>query len=395
MTEPRADRGEDLSAGGRTELVGGLMLIGATILAMGVANSPWAPVYDRLLDLHFEVRLGDAALSKPLLLWINDGLMALFFLLAGLELKREVLDGELSSWDRRALPLAAAAGGVALPIAIYCAWNAGDALRMRGWAIPGATDIAFAMGMLALLGPRVPTALRTFLLSLAVFDDIAAIVIIAIAYTDQVAWGARGLALGIVGVLALLNRLRVTRYGVYLLVGVVLWACVLKSGIHATLTGVVLGLTIPRRPRNTLGIRPLEQLEIVLRPWVTFLILPLFAFVNAGVALRGVGLTALADTVTLGIAIGLVGGKIAGVFGGVLLMARFGADLGADTRRVHYLGAAALAGIGFTMSLFIGVLAFEDTPRSFDVPIRVGVLAGSAVAAAVGLTILHRTLPKS
>jgi len=379
----------------RIELVGGILLVAAAVLAMLLANSPWAHLYDRLLDVHFEVRLGDAALSKPMLLWINDGMMAVFFLLVGLELKRDLIEGDLADRRRLILPAAAALGGIALPVAIYLLCNVDDVVRAEGWAIPAATDIAFAMGMLALLGKRVAPALRTFLLSLAVIDDIVAILIIAVYYTDKISWGARGLALAVVALLILLNRLKVTRYGVYLMIGVVLWLCVLKSGIHATLAGVVLGVTIPRRPKNSLGHSPLGQLEHVLRPWVAFVILPVFAFVNAGVSLAGVGMDSLTHTVTLGIGLGLVVGKPLGVFGTAWLLARLGwakYPEGVETR--HLLGVSALAGIGFTMSLFIGVLAFENAPRDFAVPIRVGVLCGSAVSAALGVLLLHTSLPR-
>ncbi|CAE7247355.1 nhaA [Symbiodinium sp. KB8] len=378
----------------RTDLIGGLLLIAATVCAIVAANTPLATIYDQLLDTRLAVSVGDAALDKPLLLWINDGLMAIFFLLVGLELKQEVLAGQLSSVQRALLPLCAAAGGVVVPVAIYALWNCDDPGRMQGWAIPAATDIAFAIGVLALLGRRVPVALRTFLLSLAVFDDLAAIVIIAAAYTDKIAWGAQMAALATVVVLFVMNRLRVTRYGMYLLVGAVLWVCVLKSGIHATLAGVIVGAAIPRRPVNALGHSPLHQLEHVLRPWVAFFILPVFAFVNAGVALRSVELATFADTVTLGVGTGLLIGKLLGVFGTTMVLRRFGygRDPG-DPTPSQFFGAAALAGIGFTMSLFIGTLAFEDAPRSYDVPIRLGVLGASVAAAVLGLAVLNRALP--
>lgn len=379
----------------RTELVGGILLVVAATMAIVLANSPWSGLYDDLLDVRFEVRLGDASLSKPLLLWINDGLMAVFFLLVGLELKGDLLEGELADRRRIVLPLAAAAGGVLVPALIYLACNAGSGVQSEGWAIPAATDIAFALGVLALLGKRVAPSLRLFLLSLAVLDDIVAIVIIAIYYTDKISGDARALALAVVAVLVVLNRLRVTRYGVYLVIGVVLWICVLKSGIHATLAGVILGMTIPLRAENTLGHSPLRQLEHVLRPWVVFVILPTFAFVNAGVALRGLGLDAIAHPVTLGVGLGLVLGKPVGVFGTTWLLVRLKfAKLPDGTRMRHILGVSMLSGIGFTMSLFIGMLAFEDAPRDFAVPIRIGVLGGSLVAGLAGLVFLWATLPK-
>lgn len=395
MTDP--DPGEPSGEGsnGRTDLIGGLALIAAALTAVIVANSPLSGLYDRLLDTPVEVRIGAAGLQKPLLLWINDGLMAVFFLLVGVELKREVLEGELQRLRDVLLPLGAAVGGVLVPIGIYLAFNAGSPARLEGWAIPAATDIAFAIGVLALLGSRVPGPLRTFLLSLAVFDDIIAIVIIAVAYAHDISWVAQGVAAGLAAVMYGMNRLGVTRYGLYFLVGAALWVCVLKSGVHATLAGVVIGLMIPRRPRNALGHAPLHQVEHVLRPWVYFLILPLFAFVNAGVSLEGFGVARLTDTVTLGVGVGLVVGKTTGVFTAALALHKSGvARFAEGTRTVHYLGVAALAGIGFTMSLFIGVLAFEEVPRSFDAPVRIGVLGGSTIAALLGLTLLWLFLPR-
>lgn len=387
MSDPRETQ--------RTELLGGVLLFLAAGLAMVLANSPWSGLYGELLETRLTVSIGTSSLGKPLLLWINDGLMALFFLLVGLELKGEFIEGELSDRRRMVLPVAAAAGGVVLPIAIYLMCNAGGGIRAEGWAIPAATDIAFALGVLALMGKRVAPALRTFLLSLAVIDDILAIVIIAVYYTDKISWTAKGLALVALAVLLLLNRLRVTRYGVYLVVGVLLWLFVLKSGIHATLAGVVLGLTIPHSPKNALGHSPLRQLEHGLRPWVAFAILPAFAFVNAGVSLHGIGIDALADPVTVGIGLGLVLGKPLGIFGVIWLLLRTGISKPPQgVRVIDLLGVSILAGIGFTMSLFIGVLAFEATPRDFEVPIRIGVLGGSLVSALVGLALLWLRLPR-
>ena len=379
----------------RTELLGGLLLVLAATLAIALANSPWSGLYDTLLDIRFEVRLGSASLSKPVLLWINDGLMAVFFLLVGIELKRELLEGEFTERRRIVLPAVAAAGGVLIPVLIYLAFNAGEGPRTEGWAIPAATDIAFALGALALLGKRVPASLRTFLLSLAVLDDLAAIVIIAVSYTDRISWNAKALALGAVAVLVLLNRLRVTRYGVYLVVGAALWVFVLKSGVHATLAGVVLGMTIPLRAKNSLGHSPLRQLEHVLRPWVSFAILPAFAFVNAGVALRGMGADAILHSVTLGTGLGLALGKPLGVYGATWLTLRSGIAKPPDgCRMAHLFGVSLLSGIGFTMSLFIGVLAFEDAPRDFAAPIRIGVLGGSLLAGLSGLAVLWTSLPR-
>ena len=368
----------------------GVALVGAALLGMLFANSPLSAWYERFLGAALEVRLGEVGLSKPLLLWINDGLMAVFFLLVALELKREVLGGELSHRSQVALPLAAAAGGIVLPAALYVAVNAGDPEALRGWAIPAATDIAFALGVLAMLGDRVPRSLKTFLLSLAVFDDIGAILIIAAFYTEQISWTAKGLALVVTAALFALNRSGVTRTGPYLLLGAVLWVCVLKSGVHATLAGVVVGLTIPHRKANSHGRSSLEDLEHSLHPWVAFLIVPVFAFANAGVSLAGAA-DGLLDPVALGIVAGLFLGKMAGVFSAAALLIRLGvAKLPKGASWGALFGVCVLSGIGFTMSLFIGTLAFEFSARDFSVPLRLGVLIGSSLSAAVGLAVLMR-----
>ena len=377
----------------KLEAAAGLVLIAAAGVAMVCANSPLAGLYDAGLETQFEVRLGKMGLSKPLILWINDGLMAIFFLLVALELKREVLEGELSNWDQVALPLAGSIGGILVPAAVYLAFNAGSDGHPQGWAIPAATDIAFALGILSLLGDRVPKGLKTFLLTLAVFDDVGAIIIIAVFYGGQISWAAKGLALVTLGVLILLNQFGVTRLGLYLLVGVFLWVVVLKSGVHATLAGVLLGLTIPLRKKNASGESPLRRLERILHPWVAFLILPIFAFANAGVSLTELSSDDLFHPVALGIFAALLAGKTFGVFGVSMLLPTFGwAKLPEGSTRLSLFGISVLSGIGFTMSLFIGSLAFEATWNDMGTVVRLGVLGGSLVAAVTGFTVLRFAL---
>lgn len=314
----------------RQEAAGGVLLVLAAALALALANSPAAPAYTAALSLPVVVRAGGVGLDEPLLHWINDGLMAVFFLLIGLEIKREALEGELSSARKAALPGIAAVGGMAAPAAIYAALNWGDAVTLRGWAIPTATDIAFAVGVLALLGRRAPAPLRAFLLALAIIDDLGAIVIIGVFYTAQLSVLALGLALLCLLVLVALNRASVGRIAPYVLVGVVLWACVLESGVHATLAGVAVAFTVPLRVRD--GRSPLHRLERILHPYVTWGILPLFAFANAGVDLRGLSPGALLDPEPIGIAFGLLLGKQAGVFAATWAAVRLG--LGALPERV-------------------------------------------------------------
>jgi NhaA family Na+:H+ antiporter len=303
----------------RLESLAGIALLVAAALGMVLANSPLASWYEHILSVPLQVRLGDTGLEKPLLLWINDGLMAVFFLMVALELKREVLDGELSRPSQVALPLAASFGGIVVPALIYAAVNVDNPEALRGWAVPAATDIAFALGVLAMLGDRVPRSLKTFLLTLAVFDDLGAILIIAAFYTEEISWTAKGLGLLATAVLFLLNRRGVTRTSPYLLVGAVLWVCVLKSGVHATLAGVIVGLMIPHRRTNAHGGSSLKELEHTLHPWVAFLIVPIFAFANAGVSLSG-GTEAIMDPVAIGIVGGLFVGKMLGVFSAAVLI---------------------------------------------------------------------------
>jgi NhaA family Na+:H+ antiporter len=299
----------------RLESAAGVLLIVATVLAMVVVNSPAKPLYDTFLDTPIEVRIGQLELAKPLLLWINDGLMAIFFFLIGLEIKREVLEGELSESSRIILPAIAAIGGMAIPALIYVVINLGDPIALSGWAIPAATDIAFALGILALLGPRVPTSLKLFLLTLAIIDDLGAIVIIAIFYTGDLSLISLLVAAGAIIVLFLLNRRGIMEIAPYILVGVVLWIALLKSGVHATLAGVLLAFFIPLRGQNEQGESPLHKLEHDLHPTVVYGILPLFAFTNTGISFQGLSFSSLLSPVPLGIAAGLFFGKQIGIFG--------------------------------------------------------------------------------
>lgn len=376
------------------EAAAGILLAMAAVAALALANSPLAFLYDAFLDTPVEVRVGSLQIAKPLLLWINDGLMAVFFFLVGLEVKREVLEGELSEPRQVVLPAVAASGGMAIPAAIYAAINAGNPVALAGWAIPAATDIAFALGVLSLLGNRVPAGLKVFLLTLAILDDLGAIVIIALFYAGNLAPVSLGIAAAALLVLLVLNRSGVARLAPYLFVGLVLWVSVLKSGVHATLAGVALAQFIPFRARGSGAHTPLRRLEHDLHAPVAFVILPLFAFANAGVPLAGVGFDTLVEPVPLGIAAGLLAGKPVGVLLASWLAVRLGlarlpegADWGAMA------GAAVLCGIGFTMSLFIAGLAFEGAGAQYVVQTRLGVLFGSLASAIVGLAILRAVLP--
>ena len=371
------------------ESTAGVVLALAALAALVVSNSSLEPWYRGFVELRGEVRLANdwLVLSKPLLLWVNDLWMAVFFLLVGLELKREVLEGELASLRQAALPIVAALGGMVVPALIYAAINRGDAVAMRGWAIPMATDIAFALGILMLLGSRVPASLKVFLTAVAIIDDLGAIVVIALFYTDDLSLPMLLAAGAGAAVLLVLNRWRVARIGPYVIVGLIVWVCVLKSGIHATLAGVVTALAIPTRDRA--GGSPSQTAEHALHPWVAFAVLPVFAFTNAGVALGGVSLATLSQGVPLGIAIGLVAGKAAGVFGASALAVRFGGvTLPAEAGWRQFFGVCALCGIGFTMSLFIGSLAFEGMDPRYETQVKLGVLGGSLIAAACGVALL-------
>jgi len=376
------------------ESAGGLLLMGAAALALAVANSPLAPIYGMLLDVTVAVQVGALVISKPLLLWVNDGLMALFFLLVGLELKREVIQGELSSPSRIALPAIGAIGGMIAPAAIYLWLNFDDPVARQGWAIPAATDIAFALGILALLGSRVPVSIKVFLTSLAIFDDIGAILIIAVFYTAGLSVLSIAAAALCVALLWLVNRMGVTARSVYLAIGLAMWVALLKSGVHATLAGVVLALFIPIRSNDPDDPSPLEALEHDLHAMVAFIVLPLFAFMNAGIDLRGVGFDYMLHPVPLGIALGLFVGKQVGVFGLCWLAIRLGwAQMPRDMGTGSLYGTALLCGVGFTMSLFIGSLAFEQTQVNMLFDDRLGIIGGSLLSGLLGYAVLRAALP--
>jgi len=379
------------------EASGGIILLFAAILALLLANSPLSHVYDALLDTPVTIRIGALEVDKNLLHWINDGLMAVFFFHVGLEIKRELVEGELSSLKQAALPAIGALGGMIVPALIYVAVNYGDPHALAGWAIPTATDIAFAVGVLALVGSRIPSALKIFLLALAIIDDLGAILIIAFFYTSKLSLLALGLAgIGVLA-LAVLNFRGITRTAAYVLVGTFVWLCVLKSGVHATLAGVVTAFAIPLTPlangtRNGTVESLASKLQESLHPWVNFGVLPAFAFANAGVSLVGITPDRLLSPIPLGIALGLLVGKSIGVFA----FARAAIALGVGTRPegstwVQFFGVAVLAGIGFTMSLFIGMLAFPEPTYAAD--IRIGVLSGSLCAALLGYAILRNASP--
>ncbi|MBF0324804.1 Na+/H+ antiporter NhaA [Magnetospirillum moscoviense] len=359
------------------ESASGMVLVAMMVLALGLANSPWADAYQTALD----AKLGPLSVLH----WINDGLMAVFFLLVAMEIKREFVAGELSQPGQLALPALAALGGMAVPAAIYVALDWNDPAHLSGWAIPTATDIAFSLGVLALLGSRVPLALKVFLTALAIIDDLGAILVIALFYSGGLNLPALAAAAAATLILVGLNRAGIGRTWPYLLVGLALWASLMPSGLHATIGGVILGLTIPLKDGQA-------ELEHSLHPWVAFLILPIFALANAGIGLNSVGISILSDPVFLGIAAGLFLGKQAGVFGASWAAIRLGLapmPQGADWRSLY--GVAVLTGIGFTMSLFIGGLAFPDGDAI--VATRLGVIVGSLASALAGLAILSMPRP--
>lgn len=377
----------------RMESAGGLVLMVVTAITILIANSPLAGFHQLLLETPVAVRVGTFEIAKPLLLWINDGLMAVFFFLVGLELKRELVDGELADRRNIILPGVGALGGMLAPALVYIAFNYRDGFALSGWAIPAATDIAFALGVLMLLGSRVPASLKIFLISLAIFDDIGAIVIIALFYTEELSLFSLVVVACCVPVLMLLNALKVESRALYIMVAVVMWAAMLKSGVHSTLAGVLAAFFIPMKGRH--GGEPLKELEHDLHGFVAFLILPLFAFANTGIDLSGVGMEQLLHPVSLGIALGLLVGKVVGVFGCCWLAVRYQlAALPAGCSWTTLFGVSALCGIGFTMSLFIGSLAFEESmvDRLFDE--RLGILLGSLVSGVLGLLVLSRSLTK-
>jgi Na+:H+ antiporter, NhaA family len=384
VTAPHSERRASQSPD-KADLFGGLALGAATLAALIIANSPLAPQYRALLDATAEIRIGSIGLAKGVEHWINDGLMAIFFFLIGLEVKREMVEGSLASIQKAALPLAAAIGGFVVPAAFYAALNWGDSQALRGWAIPDATDIAFALGICALLGRAVPASLKTFLLALAVIDDLLAIIVIALFYTSDLSLLSLLLAgIGIAGLVAL-NLYDVQKPSPYVIIGVFTWVCVLKSGVHATLAGVAVGFAMPLTRHG--GESLLEHAEHALKPWVIYAIVPIFAFANAGVPLIGISPSSLMQPIPLGIIVGLFLGKQIGVFGAAMAMMRIGIGerpLGASNAQIY--GIAILTGVGFTMSLFVGTLAFQD--ETLMAQVRLGVLVASALSATLACLVL-------
>ena len=378
----------------KLESASGILMLTAAIIAMLAANSPLAGLYSELLDTTVAVQVGALSISKPLLLWINDGLMAVFFFLIGLEIKREIMEGELSSVSQIVLPSVGALGGMVIPATIYIWMNWGDAVALDGWAIPVATDIAFALALLSVFGSRVPTALKVFLLTLAIFDDLAAIVIIALFYSADLSLGA--LLIGAIALIVavIMNKTVVTRISSYILLGIVLWIAVLKSGVHATLAGVLIAFCIPMRDKQ--GNSPLRELENDLHSPVAFVILPAFAFANAGLSLAGMSIEDVFHPVTLGVVSGLFIGKALGILGfvGIAVGLRF-VRLPKNVNWIQLLGVAFACGIGFTMSLFIAGLAFEHGSDDYYSGDRLGILLGSTLSALVAYALLHFSLPKS
>lgn len=376
----------------QSQSFGGVVLAVAALLALIISNSPWSTFYERFAQWPGELRIGGdwLVLSKTLLHWVNDLWMAVFFFLVGLEIKRELMKGELASFRQALLPAGAALGGMLVPALIYAGINWGNTVALRGWAIPAATDIAFALGILVLLGSRVPVSLKVFLTAVAIIDDLGAILIIAFFYTDQLSLSALMAAgLGVL-VLVALNQFKVVAIGPYVLVGLVIWLLVYKSGIHATLAGVATALTIPLSDGK--GGSPLERAEHALHPWVAFAILPMFAFANAGVSLQGLTPSTLLQAVPLGITAGLLLGKAVGVFGASWLLIRFaGARLPAAASWQQFFGVCVLCGVGFTMSLFIGALAFQGHGPDYETQVKLGVLCGSILSGIVGAVLLVRS----
>ena len=388
---------ESLRNFARMESASGLVLLAAAVLALIASNTALAPLYDLFLQTPVVVRVGALHLDKPLLLWINDGLMAIFFLVIGAEIKRETLAGELSSVKRAALPALAAVGGMVVPAIVYIALSGGERDMLAGWAIPAATDIAFALAALSVIGRGVPSSLKVFLLAVAIIDDLGTILIIAIFYTSELSPLALILAACVLALMALMNRLGVRRVAPYAVLGFILWVLVLKSGVHATLAGVATAFAIPLRVKDRHGgevASPLKTVEHKLHPWSSFLVMPLFGFANAGLDLSGVSLAQLFHGVAPAIAAGLFIGKQTGVFGATWLAVKLGLGekpAGASWGEIY--GVSLVAGIGFTMSLFIGTLAWDDASHAAD--IRLGVLVGSILSAAVGVAVLmwERRLP--
>ncbi|WP_353411438.1 Na+/H+ antiporter NhaA [Arenicella sp. 4NH20-0111] len=377
----------------KLESASGIILMAMAVLAMIIANSSGSSYYNLLLDTPVEVKIGNLEIAKPLLLWINDGLMALFFFLVGLELKRELVEGELSNPKNIVLPAIGAIGGMAFPAMIYLYFNHSDPVSAAGWAIPAATDIAFALGVLSLLGSRVPVSLKVFLTSLAIFDDIGAIVIIAIFYTSKLSLTSLMFAAACLPILYVLNRKGVDSRSPYMFIGLLMWVSMLKSGVHATLAGVLLALFIPIHPKGENQPSLLKTWEHDLHFLVAFIVLPVFAFANAGIDLRGVSSDVLFHDVPVGVALGLIIGKQVGIFGLCGLAIKLG--LTAFPKGINWgtlYGVSALCGIGFTMSLFVGSLAFEETEVNLLFDERLGIIVGSLISGVIGFVTLNYAL---
>ena len=375
----------------KQESAGGIFLIVAAALALVIANSPMAASYFGTLQTNLNVSFGDFVLDKALILWINDGLMAVFFFLIGLEVKREIIDGQLSTWNQASLPLAAAIGGMAIPALIYVGFNMNSPESIGGWAIPAATDIAFALGILSLLGPRVPVAMKALLLAIAVIDDIGAILVIALFYTGEIKLDMLAGAGAMLALMFVIGRLKIGSAIPYVLLTVIMWVFVLKSGVHATLAGVTAAMMVPTVARD--GSYFAQRLEHELHPWVAFVIIPVFGFANAGVSLSGIAPADLLAPLPLGIALGLLIGKQVGIVGFSWLAVKTGlAKLPEGVGWAKVYGLSLLAGIGFTMSLFIGNLAFVDAAQIDAV--KIGVLSGSLIAAIAGFLLLRAILPQ-
>ena len=377
----------------KLESAAGILLMFSAILAIIFANTGLNFYYSQLLTTPVEVRVGSLEIAKPLLLWINDGLMAVFFFLVGLELKRELIEGELSDKKNIILPAVGAVGGMLFPALVYLYFNTGDEIALQGWAIPAATDIAFALGVLALLGSRVPTSLKIFLTSLAIFDDIGAILIIAFFYTAKISFTALIVTAFCIPVLVFFNRRNVTKKSPYILIGIIMWIAMLKSGVHATLAGVVLAMFVPMRSNERPDYSPLKSMEHDLHSIVAYFILPVFAFANAGINLQGVGLEQLSHGVPMGIAMGLFFGKQVGIFGlcYIAIKLKF-TSLPKGMSWSSLYGTAALCGIGFTMSLFVGSLAFEETGVNLLFDERLGIIVGSLASGILGYFVLRYSL---
>ncbi len=379
----------------KLESAGGILLFFAAALAMVIANTPLEPFYQLLLSTPVDVRVGALEIAKPLLLWINDGLMAIFFFLVGLELKRELLEGELSDKRNIILPGAGAMGGMLVPAIIYLYFNADDSVAAKGWAIPAATDIAFALGVLTLLGSRVPASIKIFLTSLAIFDDIGAIIIIALFYTSKISGTALVVVALCIPILFLLNKRNVISKSPYILIGVIMWVATLKSGVHATLAGVLLAMFIPMNSKVDPSHSPLKTLEHDLHSIVAFFVLPVFAFANAGINLTGVTMEQVLHGVPIGIALGLFFGKQIGIFGLCWLFIKMKlTSLPQGMNWPSLYGTSALCGIGFTMSLFVGSLAFEETGVNLLFDERLGIIIGSLLSGILGFFVLRFSLKK-